>query len=127
MYSSGIQGKYLTVVEISLQDPSLPIVDISTAKGKISSITRRLKKLQEKDPNRTIEEIYADKPNVLKLVGDYRQQLVKYETIMNDAVNTSIYKSIPLDKKVGENNEVLAFVDETLASCNALRKKAIIP
>ena len=127
MYSSGIQGKYLTVVEILLQDPSLPIVDISTAKGKISSITRRLKKLQEKDPNRTIEEIYADKPNVLKLVGDYRQQLVKYETIMNDAVNTSIYKSIPLDKNVGENNEVLAFVDETLASCNALRKKAIIP
>ena len=125
MYSSGIQGKYLTVVEISLQDPSLPIVDISTAKGKISSINRRLKKLQEKDPNRTIEEIYADKPNVLKLIADYRQQLVKYETIMADAVNTTNYESIALSKSVGEDAELLAFVDETLATCNALRKKTI--
>ena len=125
IYNSGIQGKYLTVVEISLQDPRLPIVDISTAKGKVSSITRRLKKLQEKDPNRTIEEKYADKLNVLKLVGDYRQQLVKYETIMAEAVNTTNYESIALSKSVGEDAELLAFVDETLATCNALRKKTI--
>ncbi len=125
MYSSGIHGKYLTIVEISLQDPSLPIVDISTAKGKISSINRRLKKLQEKDPNRTIEEIYADKPNVLKLVSDYRQQLVKYETIMADAINTTQYESIPLSKAVGEDAELLAFVDEAFATCSTIRKKNI--
>ena len=125
IYNSGIQGKYLTVVEISLQDPRLPIVDISTANEKISSITRRLMKWQEKNPDITLEEIYADKPNVLKLVGDYRQQLVKYETIMAEAINTTNYESIALSKSVGEDNELLAFVDETLAACNALRKKSI--
>jgi 2',3'-cyclic-nucleotide 2'-phosphodiesterase (5'-nucleotidase family) len=127
VYASGIQGKYLTMVEIDMYDPSQPITNISEANGRINSINRRFKRLQQKDPNKPFEEIYADKPNVLRLITDYNQQLVKYETIMNDAVNTSIYKSIPLDKNVGENNEVLAFVDETLASCNALRKKAIIP
>ena len=125
IYNSGIQGKYLTVVEISLQNPRLPIVDISMANGKISSITRRLMQLQKKDPDNTLEEIYADKPNVLKLVGDYRQQLVKYETIMAEAVNTTNYESIALSKSVGEDAELLAFVDETLATCNALRKKTI--
>lgn len=125
IYSSGNQGKYLTVVEIALNDPSQPILDISAAKGKISSISKRLKKLQEKDPDRTIEEIYADKPNVLKLVTDYREQLVKYESIMADAINTTKFHSVPLSKSVGEDSEILAFVDETLATCSALRKKPI--
>ena len=125
VYSSGNQGKYLTVVEIALNDPSQPIMDISAAKGKISNISKRLKKLQEKDPDRTIEEIYADKPNVLKLVTDYREQLVKYESIMANAINTTKFQSIPLSKSVGEDSELLAFVDETLATCSALRKKPI--
>ena len=125
VYSSGNQGKYLTVVEIALNDPSQPIMNISAAKGKISSISKRLKKLQEKDPDRTIEEIYADKPNVLKLATDYREQLVKYESIMANAINTTKFQSIPLSKSVGEDSELLAFVDETLATCSALRKKPI--
>ena len=125
VYSSGNQGKYLTVIEIALNDPSQPIMDISAAKGKISNISKRLKKLQEKDPDRTIEEIYADKPNVLKLVTDYREQLVKYESIMANAINTTKFQSIPLSKSVGEDSELLAFVDETLATCSALRKKPI--
>ncbi len=125
VYSSGNQGKYLTVVEIALQNPRKPIVDISAAKGKIKSITGRLKKLQNKDPDRSIEEIYADKPNVLKLVVDYRQQLDKYETIMANAVNTTKFESVALSKSVGEDSELLAYVDETLATCAALRKKPI--
>ena len=125
VYSSGNQGKYLSVVEIELLNQHEPIMDISAAEGKIKSITKRLKKLQDKDPEKSLEEIYADKPNVLKLVEDYRQQLVKYETIMADAVNTTKYESVALSKKVGEDSELLTFVDETLASCNALRKKPI--
>lgn len=125
LYSSGVQSKYVTVVNISLNDVRQPIIDISTAKGKISSITQRIERLQKKDPDRTIEELYADKPNVLKLVSDYRQQLVKYETIMADAINTTQYESIPLSNVVGEDAELLAFVDETLATCSALRKKNI--
>lgn len=125
IYSSGIQGKYLTVVEIALQDSNEPITDISEAKGKITSINKRMKKLQEKDPAQSLEEIYAEKPKFLKLISTYRQQIIKYETVMANAVNTTIYESIALDKNVGEDKELLAFVDETLATCNALRKKPI--
>ena len=125
VYSSGNQGKYLSVIEIALNNQHDPIVDISAAEGKIKSISKRLKTLQEKDPAKTIEEIYADKPNVLKLVKDYRQQLEKYEVIMNDAVNTTKYESVALSRKIGEDDELLAFVDETLASCSAMRKKPI--
>lgn len=125
VYGSGNQGKYLTVVEIDINDPGQPIIDISTMKFKIPSMNKRIERLQSKEPDKSLEEIYADKPNVLKLVANYKQQLSKFETIMKDAVNTTIYESIPLGKNVGENNEVLAFVDETLASCNALRQKKI--
>jgi hypothetical protein len=61
---------------------------------------------------------------VLKLATDYREQLVKYESIMANAINTTKFQSIPLSKSVGEDSELLAFVDETLATCSALRKKA---
>jgi len=123
VYSSGNQGKFLTMVEIKVNDTSQPITNITEANGKILALNKRIEKLQKKDPSKTLKDIYSDKPNVLKLITDYNQQLIKYETIMNNAVNTIIYESIPLGKKIGENDEILAFVDETLASCNALRPK----
>ncbi len=125
VYGSGVQGKYLSVVEVEIKDESQPIIDISVAKNKLASINKRLKKLQKKDPNKTLEEIYADKPNVLKLVKDYHQQVEKYESILSNAVNTTIYSSVSLSNNIGENPELVAFVDETLASCNSLRKKPI--
>ncbi len=125
VYGSGIQGKYLTVVEINISNDKDPLVDISTAKEKVASINRRLKKLQKKDPNSSPEEIYADQPVLLDLISDYRQQIVKYETIMANAVNTTKYESISLSKSVGEDPELLAFVNETLATCKSLRRKPI--
>ncbi|MCH7613836.1 MAG: hypothetical protein IIB45_10825 [Candidatus Marinimicrobia bacterium] len=125
VYGSGIQGKYLTVVELDIKDDVEPIVDISTAKEKLSSIDRRLKQMQKNNPDSSLEKIYADKPNVLKLITDYRQQIVKYETIMAQAINTSKYESLSLSKSVGEDLELLAFVDETLATCKSLRRTPI--
>ncbi len=123
VYGSGVQGKYLTVVEMNLKNAVDPLVDISTPKEKLSSMNRRLNKFQKKDPTKSPEEIYADKPNVLKLIKDYRQQIDKYEAIMANAVNTTRFTIIPLNKKVGEDPDLVAFVNETLATCKSLRKE----
>jgi len=124
VYGSGIQGKYLTVVEMDIKNNEESLVDISTAKEKLSSINRRLKQMQKNNPDNSLEEIYADKPKVLKLITDYRQQIIKYEAIMANAVNTTSFRTLPLSKSVGEDPELLAFVNETLATCESLRKPA---
>lgn len=123
VYGSGIQGKYLTIVELNIHNTVDPIIDISAPKEKLLSINRRLDKFQKKDPTKSPEEIYAGKPNVLKLIKDYREQSVKYETILANAVNTTEFRTIPLSKKVGEDPELLAFVNKTLATCKSMRRK----
>ncbi len=125
IYGNGIQGKYLSVVEMNINNVNDPLIDISTAKEKLSSINKRLKSLQAKDPNRSLEEIYADNPSIIKLITDYRQQTTKYETIMANTVNTTKYENISLSKSVGEDPELLAFVNKTLATCKSLRRKPI--
>lgn len=125
VYSSGDQGKFLTMVKIDIKNHKKPLINITEANSRVSSLKSRLNRLQEKEPQKKLEEIYSDQPNVLSLITDYRQQLLKYETILKEAVNTTNFESIPMDKNIGEDPEILKFVDETLASCNALRKKPI--
>ncbi len=125
VYGSGVQGKYLSLIEVDMKDSRKPVTDISVAEEKVESIKKRLDRLKEKSPDQILEESYADKPNVLQLIVDYREQLAKYEEILHTSVNTTKYRSIALSAQVGEDETMMAFVDQTLVTCTQLRGKKI--
>ena len=91
-------------------------------KSKIKSINKRFERLQKKDPEKSLEEIYSDQANVLKLIDQYKQDLAKAETSIKDAVNTLKFETIALNRGVKDDKEVLAFVDQSLATCKRLDK-----
>ena len=67
IYSCGKQGKYLSVLSVDLEDTNNPIVDVSAHEKNIKSIRKRFERLQKKDPNKSLDELYAGQANVLKL------------------------------------------------------------
>ncbi|MBT4370028.1 MAG: hypothetical protein HOD18_05690, partial [Candidatus Marinimicrobia bacterium] len=71
-----------------------------------------------------LDELYAGQANVLKIIEQNRTKLKESETAIKSALNTLTFETIALNKKVKDNPELLAFVDESLATCSSLKPKA---
>jgi len=123
LYSCGKQGKYLSVLSVDIEDINNPIVDVSAHEKNIKSIRKRFERLQKKDPNKSLDELYAGQANVLKIIEQNRDKLKESEAVIKSAVNTMKFETIALNKKIRDNPELLAFVDESLAACSSLKPK----
>jgi len=60
---------------------------------------------------------------VLKLIAQYRDDLIQSETAINAAVNTLEFQTVALNKNVQDDPELLAFVDKSLATCSSLKSE----
>lgn len=120
LYSCGKQGKYLFVLDGELTNSHDPFVNISSQENKIKSINKRFERLQKKDPDKPLEEIYKNQSNVLKLIDQYQNELKVAQEQVESARNTIKYETIGLNKKVQDDEELLAFVNESIETCNSL-------
>ena len=123
-YSLGKQGKYLSVLNVELKDASKPIIDVSNHQANIKTIEKRLDRLQKKDPNRDIRDIYADQKNIIKLIDQYENDLNESKLLFQSGVNKVNYQTIALNKKIQDNPEILSFVNSSLSTCNLLMPKS---
>ena len=125
LYSCGKQGKYLITLDVSIKDNDEPFIDISAEEKKIKSINKRFERLQKKDPNKTMEQIYAGQKNILNLIEKYKEDIKNSELIISSAINTIDYRTIPLNKKIKDDEEILSFVNETLKICDNLEPNKV--
>tara|TARA_B100000959_G_C14979937_1_gene623061 strand:+ start:1973 stop:2995 length:1023 start_codon:yes stop_codon:yes gene_type:complete len=123
IYSCGKQGKYLLSVTVDLKENDTPFINISSEEKKIKSIQKRFDRLQKKDPDKTLESIYEDQENVLNLIKKYREDLKTSESVVASAVNTLKFETIALNKKVGDDEGLLTFINSSVQQCNALGPK----
>ncbi|MDG2266853.1 MAG: hypothetical protein P8L91_07705 [Candidatus Marinimicrobia bacterium] len=121
-YGSNVQGKYLAQIDINLTEIDSPLVDVSNLHAQIGNINKRLKRFQNKDPKKSLEDIYADQPRIIKLIGELRQNRETFEKNLQMAKNTSNYKSVPLSRKIEDDQEMLKYVTDVLQQCEALKK-----
>ena len=121
MFSCGKQGKYLQTVEAKLKDPNSSFVNISDHEKKINNVKKRFERLQKKDPEKKLEEIYKDQTNVLKLIDQYRIDLKTSEDAIAQAKNTIVYQTLGLNKKITDDLEMLSFVNQSLSKCKDLK------
>jgi len=122
-YSCGKQGKYLLTVDMNIKNSREPIVDISNHKNNLKSINKRFERLQKKDPEKTLEDIYSDQANVLSLIKKYRIELEDSKKAISSAINTIEYNTIGLNRKVNDDKDMLAFIEKSLVTCNAYAPK----
>lgn len=125
VYSCGIQGKYLAEVKLSFSERGASIVDLTARNAKLNIINRRLGNLQRRDPETPLHDLYADQPNILTMVDQYESEKKTIAAQMVLAANTSEFKLMALNKKIASEPELLAVVDQILAQCIILNKKAV--
>ena len=122
VYSCGKQGKYLITADVTLNDKNKNFIDI-TAEEKNRSDRERFDRLQKKDPNKSLEEIYADQSNVLKLIDGYRKDAIVSEELIRKAVNKLKYNTLALNSKIGDDPEMLRFINSAVSKCDILNPK----
>ena len=122
VYSNGKQGKYLTILDLDIKNSIDPITDVSAHEQKIKQLNNRLKRLQKKDPARPLDDIYAGQDNILSLIKRYRNDLSNTETILQKAKNKMKFTSFALNKKIKDDPEMLAMVNNALDKCSKLDK-----
>ena len=84
---------------------------------------RLSKVVDPNDVNKFLFNEFKPKQNVLNLINRYREDLVVSQKAIDDAVNTIQFQTIPLNNKVEDDDELLAFVNESVKKCNALDRK----
>ena len=69
-------------------------------------------RLQAKDPSISLEELYANQPNVLSLIEKYQKEATELGISLAGHQNRSTFFSIPLSPTIPDDKEVAAFIQD---------------
>ena len=109
------------MTDISLKNKTDPIINISFLEASQQYNQRKLDRLQDTDPDKTLEDAYKGQENILSLIEESRTTIIQADVQIKEAVNTLIFKNVALDSKIKDDQEVLEFVSKSLATCNQLK------
>ena len=112
VYGGGIQGKHLSIVDIRIKAPNKAIIDVSSPFNRLQEIDYRLNRLQAKDPSTSLEELYANQPNVLSLIEKYQKEATELGISLAGHQNRSTFFSIPLSPTIPDDKDVASFIQE---------------
>ena len=121
LFSTGRESRYLNVTDISLKNKTDPIINISFLEASQQYNQRKLDRLQDTFPDQTLEDAYKGQENILSLIEKSRTSIIQADAQLKEAVNTLIFKNVALDSKIIDDQEVLEFVNKSLATCNQLK------
>ena len=122
-YGMGIQGKYIGRFDLKVANKNEPIQDVTSAMMTVKVFEERLYNLQKNNPDKPLEEIYKNNPNVLNMVQKFKSGVSDSKENMKDAINTSFYTLVPLNGNVPSEKSLLKLVDQTLDRCSELDKE----
>jgi len=121
IYSTGREARYLNMTEIQINTSQDPIINMSYLEESKKYNQRKLERLQDVNPTKSLEEIYVDQKNILNLITNSKDQIKRSNNQLNSAKNTLSVKLIPLNSDVKDDSKMLQYVNETLNICNQIK------
>lgn len=113
----GKQGKFMTHVEIILNEAGVELTDLTNPNRAISYADRTIQMLGRNQPSdKTLEEIYADKPKILERLESLRSRKADAEAEIASAVNTIELTHAELGPDMKDTPEIMAITEEALAA-----------
>ena len=70
-----------------------------------------MNRLQAKDPSISLEELYANEPNVLSLIEKYQKEATEIGISLSTFRNRSIFFSVPLSPTIPDDKEAALFIE----------------
>ena len=123
LYSSGREGRYLNVTDLNIVDKKKPLVNVSYLQENMKYTRRKLDRLGDADPEKSLEELYAGQKNVLNTISQGRAGISRAATTLESAVNTLHFQNAAMDKSIKDDTDMAAFVSQSLTTCSGLIKK----
>ena len=123
LYSSGREGRYLNVTVLNIVDKKKPLVNVSYLQENMKYTRRKLDRLGDADPEKSLEELYAGQKNVLNTISQGRAGIARATTTLESAVNTLHFQNAAMDKSIKDDTDMAAFVSQSLTTCSGLIKK----
>ncbi len=119
----GRQGKFMTHVEIILTDPGKALTDLTMPHRSLRYVDRTMKMLGRNQPeDKSLEEIYADKPRILERLESLRIRKTDAEAEIAGAVNTIELTHAELGSDIKDTPELMAITEEALAAMETANK-----
>jgi hypothetical protein len=113
-YTLGLNGKQLVEVNATIKDHRYPIEDVTGFENRLSSIVRQLIRLKATESKQSIEEKYADNPQMLTQIKNYEKQVGELENSINKVVNRSECKVVSLPVNMDYDVEMQNYIDAIL-------------
>ena len=123
LYSSGREGRYLNVTDLNIVDKKKPLVNVSYLQENMKYTRRKLDRLGDADPEKSLEELYAGQKNVLNTISQGRAGIARAAAALESAVNTLHFQNVAMDKSIKDDTDMAAFVSQSLTTCSGLIKK----
>lgn len=113
-YTIGLNGKHLIEVKTTIKDNKKPITDVSSYDTRLSNVVRQLIRLKTTVGEQTIEEKYADKPQILAQISYFEKQVKELENNLSKVVNKSEIKIVAMPINMEFDEEMQSFIDNVL-------------
>ena len=123
LYSSGREGRYLNVTDLNIVDKKKPLVNVSYFQENMKYTRRKLDRLGDADPEKSLDELYAGQENVLNTISQGRAGIARAAAALESAVNTLHFQNVAMDKSIKDDTDMAAFVSQSLTTCSGLIKK----
>ena len=113
-YTIGLNGKKLIEVKTTLNDDTSPIIDVTSYEIQLSNIVRQLIRLKTTENGQTIEEKYAEQPQVLAQIQHFEKRVKEIENSLNKVINKSEIKVVGLPMGMDYDVEMQSFIDKAI-------------
>lgn len=120
LYSLGKQGKYLAVLRLDVRNSQESMTDITTLKAKESFILRQLDRMRQKDPSKSLDQIYAGDPKSLDRVNQIQNELKSIQGDLVGVKNSAQFDFVPMSRVLADEPMLLSMITETLSACDRL-------
>jgi len=120
LYSLGKQGKYLAILRLDIKNSRESVADITTLKAKETFILRQMDRMQQKDPSKTLEQIYADNRKTLERLHQIQNELKSIRGELVEVGNSAQFDYVPMSRILDDEPLLLSMITETLSACDRL-------
>ena len=104
-------------------DKGKPLVNVSYVQENMKYTKRKLDRLGDIDPQKTLDELYANQENTMNVIAQGRASLIRAAAVLDNAINTLHFQNVAMDKNIKDDVNMVAFVNESLSACSGLIKK----
>ena len=121
VFSCGREGRYLNLVNVSLENKNDLMINKSYYIEKIKYMNRRIDRYIDKEPNTPLETLYADQPSILSAIKDSKKEISRMQGWLERTENIVEFQNLAMDASIKDDPTMFNFVNQTLAKCSDLK------